>query len=154
MSEQQLNQQITIAAQADKQGQFTAHYAKYLKYQLLAARQARAAYTIAEIRFPWWREKEPEDGQYKLTETDKDMGNPLRPLGVRTLDEYANDGYEYVIVSSQRYNPFFIESTHRYKYFPRFRVFYHELFKRGKLVKEFNPRDDNRPGPVIRIYRI
>lgn len=154
MNEQQLGQEISAAEQADKQGQFTAHYAKYLKYQMLASRRARAAYTIAEIRFPWWREKEPEDGQYDLTEVDKDMGNPLRPLGVRTLDKYIKDGNKYAIVSSIRYNTFLNKNNDRYVNFPSFRNFYQDLFARGTLVKEFSPDTGHRPGPVIRIYAI
>lgn len=153
MSEQQLKKEITVAEQADKQGKFTAHYGKYLKYQLLASRKARAAYTIAEIRFPWWREKEPEDGNFNLTQADKNMGNPLRPIGVKKLDEYTQDGYEYVIVSSKRYKNFLNKDNDRYHNFPSFRLFYLDLFKRGQLVKEFSPDTDNRPGPIIRIYR-
>ncbi len=154
MNEQQLSQQINIAEQANKQGQFTAHYAKYLKYQLLASRKVRSTYTISEIRFPWWWEKEPENGKYELTDIDRDMGNPLRPIGVKTLDEYKQDGYEYVIVSSSRYGPYFETTSRNYQNFPSFRTFYHTLFKKGKLVKEFSPDRKNRPGPNIRIYAI
>ncbi len=153
MNEQQLSQEIIVAEQGDKQGQFTAHYAKYLHYQLLASRKAKAAYYISEIRFPWWRENEPEDGQYNLTEIDRDMGNPLRPIGVKTLKQYREDGFDFIIVSSERYNPYFIESTQRYVNFPSFRNFYHTLFKQGTLVKEFTPEEENRPGPTIRIYK-
>jgi len=153
MGEQQLRNEIISAEQADKQGQFTAHYAKYLNYQLLATRKVDATYTISEIRFPWWREKEPQDGIYVITSIDRDMGNPLRPLGVKSLEQYKNDGVEYIIVSSERYRPFFDKTTHRYRYFPRFRKFYTNLFLHGKLVREFSPADGNRPGPTIRIYK-
>ncbi len=153
MTEQQLNHEIIAAEQGDKQGQFTAHYAKYLHYQLLASRKAKATYRISEIRFPWWREREPENGQYDLTEIDRDMGNPLRPIGVKTLKQYKENGIEFIIVSSERYNPYFIESTQRYVNFPSFRNFYHTLFKQGVLIKEFSPQAENRPGPTIRIYR-
>lgn len=154
MSEQQLTQAIKIAEKADKQGQFTAHYAKYLNFQMLAARKADATYTISEIRFPWWREKEPEDGNYNLTDLDKDMGNPLRPPGVKTIDIYKREGYEYVVVSSIRYQTFLNSNNNRYYNFSSFRMFYQDLFENAKLVKEFSPIETNRPGPTIKIYQI
>ena len=151
-SEQQLNMELSIARNADKEGQFTAHYAKYLNYQLHASQLAKTSYIISEIRFPWWREKEPKNGKYVLTEADRDMGNPLRPIGVRPLEWYEENGYQYFIVNSIRYNPFFNPNTDRYNNFPKFRNFYHSLFRKGTLVKEFSPETDNRPGPTIRIY--
>ena len=109
---------------------------------------------IEIYRFPWWREKEPEGGEYIIDEIDKDMGNPLRPLGTKSLDEYREEGYQYFIVNSLRYGHYFKLNSERSRNFPSFQRFYKELFNNAKLIKEFDPAVDNRPGPVIKIFRL
>ena len=141
------------AEQADQKGQFTAHYASYLKYQLLVAEDT-VAYDLHEIRLPWWRESQVREGTHYLTsDYDKDMGNPLRPVGVKDYDYYVKNGFEYAIVASYEYKSFLSDNTSSKK-FPAFARFYRELFDKGKLIKEFSPnRGVKKPGPEIKILR-
>ena len=150
MSEEQLKALIQQANQVGPGGQFTAHYGSYLDYQMLAAKTA-PSYYLRELRFPW-SEDEPEGGQYILNELDKDMGNPLRPMGTKSLEEYRQEGYQYFIVNSYRYGSYFKPGSERSKNFPSFHRFYNDLFSQAKLVKEFNPTVEGRPGPTIKIF--
>ena len=94
MSETRIRKFINKAEQTDKKGQFTTHYDTYLSYQLLAVKDS-IAYDIYEIRFPWWRETEVQKGVHELTsEYDKDMGNPLKPVGVESYEYYVENGFE------------------------------------------------------------
>ncbi len=153
-NEKKLEQMLAIAKKSDPGGQFTAHYYRYLEYQLLAAKNS-ITYDIEEIRFPWWRDSEVKKGIHKLdSEFDKDMGNPLRPVGVESYEYYVKHGFKYAVTHSNRYNSF-INNTPRSVKFPSFTKFYRELFKRAKLIKEFIPSEKiKRPGPVIKIFEL
>lgn len=147
-----LKKSLVKAKEADPTGQFTANYDRYIEYQLLAAKN-NISYEYTEIRLPWWREKEMEKGTHVLvSEYDKDMGNPLRPVGVESYDYYVDNGFEYAIVHSYKYNRF-ISDTGRARKFPSFKKFYRELFRRGELIKEFTPSDGERPGPIVKIFK-
>jgi 4-amino-4-deoxy-L-arabinose transferase-like glycosyltransferase len=153
-NEQSLQSEILKAAQADQQGQFTAHYDTYLEYQLQAAEQA-ISYDISEIRRPWWRKQEVQEGRYELSsDYDKDMGNPIRPVGVNSYAHYVHDGYKYAIVHSFAYDSYFKPDSKKAKNFPSFKKFYSDLFEHGKLVHEFSPLSDNRPGPLVQIFQL
>ena len=80
------------------------------------------------------------------------MGNPLRPVGVASYDEYLAGGFEYAIVSGERYETFWPGSPAS-KAWPSFAAFYAELFRRGRLIQEFSDVDGKLRGPTIRIYR-
>lgn len=152
-SAESLKVALEEAKASDPTGQFTAHYGTYLQYQILAAQDA-VSYDLMELRFPWWRKAETAPGvQYLDSDYDRDAANPLRPVGVKTYDEYVDDGIRYVVVQSERYQPFITPGTHRYKYFPSFRTFYTELFQRGKLIKVFDPAGE-RAGPIVKIYEL
>ncbi|MHA2223526.1 MAG: hypothetical protein ACXAAO_15905, partial [Candidatus Thorarchaeota archaeon] len=152
MSTKNIQEVAEKAGQADSDGQFTAHYDTYLEYQLIASKNAHT-YDLHEIRFPWWRERESKEGSHVLnSEYDRDMGNPLKLVGVESVDCYIDNGFEYVVVNSYRYDRF-IKDTETAIAFPSFRRFYRELFKNHELVKEFSPAG-RRPGPTIRIYRL
>jgi hypothetical protein len=151
MSEEQLDTEIDRANKSDPDGQFTAHYGRYLQYQRLAARNA-TSYYISEIRFPWWRTMEPDSGEYIISEQDRDTGNPLRPMNAKSLEEYRREGYEYFIVNSLRYGHYFKIGSERSKNFPTFYHFYHDLFREATLVNEFHPPKERRPGPIIKIF--
>ena len=137
-----------------QEGSFTKHYSKYLEYQMLAARDL-ISYDLREIRWPWWREDDDIEGIHLLTsDTDRDMGNHLRPVGVENLSYYVENGFGYVIVHSTMYEKF-INETSVAERFPHFKAFYRELFVRGTLVKEFLPDGEyKRPGPAIKIFRL
>ncbi|MFP4389475.1 MAG: hypothetical protein ACLFPR_11080 [Desulfococcaceae bacterium] len=155
-SEGRLREEIGKAREeADPGGQFTAHYGRYLEYQLLAAKRSKT-YDIREIRFPWWRAREVEEGVHRLeSEFDADMANPLKPVGVNSYEYYVREGYEYAVVQSLRYKPF-LRNTDRAARFPSFARFYRELFDRGIPVRTFSPEDGDvkRPGPTIRVFRL
>jgi len=153
MSEKLIDKMLEKAEQADPNGQFTAHYDKYLRYQQLAA-GGEVTYDLHYIRFPWWREREVQSGIHELTsDYDRDMGNPLWYVGVESYDYYLQKGYQYAIVRSNRYG-MFLGDGHYTTAFPSFANFYNELFKRGEAIKEFSPYGDNRLGPLIKIIRL
>ncbi|MFP4585778.1 MAG: hypothetical protein ACLFN9_20595 [Desulfococcaceae bacterium] len=122
---------------------------------MLAAKRSKT-YDIREIRFPWWRAREVEEGVHRLeSEFDADMANPLKPVGVNSYEYYVREGYEYAVVQSLRYKPF-LRNTDRAARFPSFARFYRELFDRGIPVRTFSPEDGDvkRPGPTIRVFRL
>lgn len=40
------------------------------------------------------------------------------------------------------------------KGFPSYSMFYNALFSKGKVIKEFNPKDLNSPGPLVKVVEI
>jgi|GEM_PF-977380 len=141
------------AAQADPRGQFTAHYGRWLHYQRLAA-ERHVAYDLLEIRIPWWRPGFDQTGSHTLdTAWDRDMGNPLRPVGVERLDDYVQRGYQYAIVHSDQYGDFFAANRVAGN-FPEYARFFRDLFAHAALVQEFDPIRDGARGPVVRVYRL
>lgn len=70
-------------------------------------------------------------------------------LAERTLDDYDKDGYEYLMVGSQRYS-LFLNDPARYQ---QESGFYQHLFSEGELVKTVAPKP-GQAGPEIRLYRI
>ncbi len=152
MSRSNIEKNIVKADNADKKGQFTAHYDTYLKYQFDAVKDA-VAYDITYIRFPWWRDSEDKGGVRILdSEFDKDMGNPLIPAGVENYGYYIQNGFDYAVVHSYKYNSFLKENAASKK-FPSFKRFYTELFQNAPLVKTFTPESYNAKGPVVKIFR-
>ena len=132
--------------------QFTTHSEKY--YALVLKNLPKINYSIAFIRFPWWREKENTEGfSYALSDYDIDMANPLKPIGTMTYDDYKKKGYEYVVTNSENYIEF-RDGSEKSNSFPSFYKFYKQVFKNGKLLKEFNPKYGNMSGPIVRIYKI
>lgn len=151
-SEKELMSVLNESKKADQKGQFTAHYDTYIEYTIKAS-QEFIKYNIFEIRLPWWREKEVKKGAHRLTATrDKDMGNPLKLVGLDSYSDYKERGYEYAIVSSQSYKAFFIDNEMSDN-FPSFRDFYHELFNKGILIKKFS-KENGYFGPEIRIFQL
>jgi len=152
MTEAQLDALYQKAREADPDGAFTANYATYLRYQKAAA-AGQVSFLIEQPVFPWWREKEPENGIYELTEWDRNMGNTLQPIGIRSLEDYLSEDIEYFVINSIRYEPLLNPQTQRHQNWPSYVKFYRELLQRGSLVKEF-PQDRGRPGPTIKILQI
>lgn len=142
-------EELLSRARNSEKGQFTSHADKLYSYCLKALPDI--TYDITYIRFPWWQEREKEPGVYFAnSDRDKDLGNPLKPVGVMPYDFYKANGYEYAIVSSDGYGAFLRENSKRAKNFPSFHRFYKTLFERGALVKEFQ----GERGPTIRIYKL
>ena len=120
---------------------------------MLAAKNS-VTYDIQEIRFPWWRNSEKVSGVQTLTEKyDIDMGNPLKPVGIEKYEYYVKNKFDYIIVHSKAYDRFFKDNEVS-KNFPSHTSFYHDLFSKGILIKEFSPDKGNRPGPTIKIFRL
>jgi 4-amino-4-deoxy-L-arabinose transferase-like glycosyltransferase len=153
-SEDALREMIRKAQEADPEGQFTAHYDRYLEYQRMAA-HGRTAYDVQYIRLPWWRDREVSAGEHALvSEFDRDMGNPLKPVGVNSYETYVREGNAYAVVHSRMYDQF-VRDTDRAKRFPSFARFYRDLFQRGRLVRTFSPDGPPaRPGPTVKIFRL
>ena len=141
------------AKNADQKGQFTAHYDSYLEYRLLAA-DMTSSYEISEIRLPWWRESYTKGGVHEFTsDYDKDMGNPLKSVGLHSYKFYKENDYRYAIVHSFEYQDFLKTGSEKSNKFPAFAKFYHDLFAEGQLIKEFSPKEGNRPGPIVKIFQ-
>ncbi len=134
------------------EGQFTKHLQKYYYYQIQALPDI--TYNVKEIRHPWWRTKEAKGGETTaITEYDKDMANPIKSIGVNDYDFYVENGYEYVITSSETYN-IYLNDNIRSRNFPSYKRLYDNIFSKGKLIKEFAPEELNVPGPVIKIIKV
>ena len=147
-----LEKRFQLAQEADRDGQFTAHYHTYVRYQLLAA-DRNPSYEIHEIRLPWWREEFHEEGEHVLnSEYDRDMGNPLLTVGVNSYDHYVDDGFDYAVVHSNHYAMLMYSEKLKDR-FPAYRAFYKELEDKGELIQEFAP-DSGTRGPTVRIYRL
>ena len=151
-SRRTLEKRLQRADDADRDGQFTAHYHTYVRYQLLAA-DRNPSYEIHEIRLPWWREQFDEEGEHVLdSDYDRDMGNPLLTVGVNSYDHYVDDGFDYAIVHSNHYALLMYSKRLKDRY-PAYREFYKELEDKGELIREFAPGSMTR-GPTVRIYRL
>lgn len=70
-------------------------------------------------------------------------------LGSEAFSHYTENGYQYLLVSDTQYLRYFAESD---KY-PQFINFYKTLFKNGKLIKDFRPRNDLWPYPDERFKK-
>lgn len=68
----------------------------------------------------------------------------------KPLQYYIEQGFDYIIVSSFMYNRYFA----RPQDYEKNVQFYLDLFKKGRLVKEFLPDPKTIPGPTIKVYDI
>lgn len=154
-SPEQIEEELHQALLADPDGQFTADYDTYLKLQLAVAEKAAITYRIFEIRKAWWRREEPESGERYLDGTkDRDMGNPLRKVGVRTLDAYRSEGYQYAVISSEAYAPYLDPSSSAAARRPAFARLYRDILEQGEPVVTFSPETGPFTGPEVKILRI
>ena len=78
----------------------------------------------------------------------------MKRVGVNTYQSYVDEGFEYAVVQSGRYESWFRRGENLRQKYPGFGEFYYELFERGLLVEEFDPRDGNRPGPVVKVFAL
>jgi len=144
----------TLRARAMKmeESQFTTHADTYYRYSAEALPEI--TYDLTYIRFPWWQEKEEKSGVYNAdSDNDKDMGNPLKPVGVLEYDQYIKKGYKIAVLQSDNYNRF-LTNTDASIRFPSFRRFYKTLFEKAILIKEFNPEEHNMRGPTVKVFKI
>ena len=84
-----------------------------------------------------------------LENTDLVVQDNYTLAEVRSLRNYYDAGYRYLVVSSAIYGRYFSMPS---RYSRQIR-FYKELFQKGHLLKEFTPNPP-RGGPTIRIYRL
>jgi 4-amino-4-deoxy-L-arabinose transferase-like glycosyltransferase len=144
-------QELLIRSKNYDRSQFTSHAKTLYAYSIKALPEI--TYDLTYIRFPWWQDKEKEAGvYYALSEKDKDMGNPLKPLGVEEYKYYQRNGFEYAIVISKKYMRF-ISDSHVSVRFPSFSKFYKDLFHNALLIKEFTPDGHSSRGPVVKIFK-
>ena len=66
-----------------------------------------------------------------------------------SLEEYRREGYDYLMVSDAIYGRFSREPAR----YPKEVAFYQELFRTGRMVMRFSPRDYGH-GPVITVYAL
>lgn len=67
----------------------------------------------------------------------------------RKLEDYASEGYQYIVVSSAIYGRYFSES----KRYEAETAFYRKLFSEAHLLREFTP-SFWQGGPIIRVYKL
>lgn len=67
----------------------------------------------------------------------------------RSLDDYREEKYDFLMVSSSMYGRYFAQGER----YPMFISFYKSLFDNGHLVKQFEPSFTRR-GPIIKIYTL
>jgi hypothetical protein len=146
-------EQLLANATQTKKGQFTTHSVKQYSYQLSALPDI--TYKIFYSRFPWWQTNEKKEGlSYANTSLDKDMGNPLKPVGIMPYEYYKGKGVEYAIVDNNRCNTFFKKHSNKAKNFPSYYRFCKDIFEKGKLVKEFKEDENSNRGPTIKIFKL
>ena len=146
---------LVQARLSDPKGQFTANYGTFLEYQLQAV-EGETTYELSEIRKVWWSGSEEEDrfGVYTADSAwDREMGNPLKTVGVEEYLYYVDNGYEFAVVHGDSYQRF-LEDTAAARNRPALRDFYRELVERGALIKEFTQEDGRFSGPTVRVYRL
>ena len=151
ISKTNLQRYYDLAKEEAGVGPFTTHLERYYRYRVEAVQEP--AYDITEIHHPWWLSHEASTGASRLvTEKDRDMGNPLKPRGVMSFDYYQDQGFEYVVTQSTKYERYFSQAKR--KQFPSMYRFYRDLLARGELVKEITPARWSRRGPTVKIFRI
>lgn len=150
-SRNKLEELYQLAKKEAKVGAFTTHLETYYLYRIKAVQDP--SFEITEIHHPWWLPQEEGEGIRKLeTEKDRDMGNPLKARGVMPLEQYRQQGFEYIVTHSEAYSVYF--NKKKQDKFPTFYRFYKNLFETGELVKEISPNAWWRAGPVVKIFRI
>jgi 4-amino-4-deoxy-L-arabinose transferase-like glycosyltransferase len=70
-------------------------------------------------------------------------------LRAKSYDEYAADGVDYLIASSQSYGPYLTSPAS----FPREYGEYTRIFSQAREVAHFSPSNDH-PGPELRILKV
>jgi 4-amino-4-deoxy-L-arabinose transferase-like glycosyltransferase len=74
---------------------------------------------------------------------------PALPIGGWTLDQYRQDGFQYLITNAGVSGTY---TTHPRRY-PTEAAFYRDLRRQACLLHEFRPSAD-RYGPIIRVYEL
>jgi 4-amino-4-deoxy-L-arabinose transferase-like glycosyltransferase len=146
---------MTLLESAEKTepGQFTVHARTAYNYAIKALPEI--TYDISYIRFPWWLKKEKRKGLHRADSAyDRDMANPLKPVGVMPYEYYKENGFEYVVVTSRKFPQFLKKNSKPSQNFPSFYRFYSELFRKGRLVKEFSPSKLRLRGYEVKIFKI
>jgi hypothetical protein len=149
VSTREIHAAMERASSPDAVSGMARHYGQYLEMQARAARRG-VTYDLHEIRVAWWRPSEAAE-EYLTSDYDRDMANPLRPVGVRTYDEYVRRGFRYAVVHSSQYEQFLApDGASRW---PSYARLYTDLFRHGELVQEFSPEDGRWTGPTVRVIR-
>ena len=132
-----------------KPGPFTTHVGKQYGYMLQVA--PPESYYITQIRHPWWKESLEQEGEFMLSAArDVDMGNPVKLMGVESLQQYCRRGFQYAVVG--RYTRYMGESGR--KNFPSYHRFFTDLDQKAELLKTIAPGAETPRGPTILIYRL
>ncbi|MBM4041724.1 MAG: phospholipid carrier-dependent glycosyltransferase [Planctomycetes bacterium] len=145
------------AKELEKTSPFTYHLSRYYKCRILAARPP--SYDITELSHLWWRD---DPGGDRLIEIDNpedaDFGNPAKPRGALSLDEYVSRGVQYAVVCSTNYNRYLWRRGD--SHYGKVAQFYKDLMgdgetpPRGKLLHEETHRPGHSRGPTVRVYRL
>ncbi len=151
MNRERTRELLQKAESESEKGPFTAHAADYYRYYLETVEEP--AYYLIEISHPWWKMEEEKEGTFQLfSEYDRDLGNPLKEWGVLSLEEYRDRGCQY-LVTTERLIQQYIDSL-RSVGFPSFVRFYREVEREAFLLRSFDPRFYEGPGPKVFIYRL
>ena len=149
VSVREIHRALDRAGRTDAVTGMATHYGRYLELQARAARHG-VTYDLHEIRKAWWRPSESAE-EFLTSDYDRDMANPLRPVGVLPYDDYVRRGFRFAVVHSSQYDDILSEGgASRY---PSFAALYQDLFAHGELVQEFSRAEGKWTGPTVRIIR-
>ncbi len=126
---------------------FTGHQGKRLA--LLREHPADDGRDFDLLGHPWWLSAEIPDEELRASARHRDMGNPLLDRTPRSVAEYREQGFRWIVTNSEaraRYDPPGVGQA-----FPSFRSFYDELATLTPTWT-FDPRETHGKGPRVDIY--
>lgn len=109
----------------------------------------------ADLAYAWMVEHIPQGAKVVLESTAVRLpartysARNVAALRLRDYTDWRNEGIEYLVASSQVYEPILKEPQ---KY-PREYAQYMRIFEQSREVARFTPSNDH-PGPELRIYKV
>lgn len=129
---------------------FTSHQAKRL--DLLESYPSPEAMNFDELSHPWWSPRELSDAELREFWKHRDTSNPMKIRVPKTLDEYRNGGYRYVITNSRAQRRYFASESAK-ESFPSFFRFYSQV-RELEPIHTIDPAEHGGKGPVIWVYEL
>ena len=149
MSPGRIAELLAEAQRENDTGPFTAHAPIYYRFYMETVEEP--SFHLYEISHPWWMEgQEVADALTLDSEYDRDMGNPLKTWGVSSLNRYRSQGYRYLVTTEAIMGRYFSETEPVAS--PAFVRFYRQVERQGCLLRTFDPRSLNGPGPRVLLY--
>lgn len=142
-------QRARLKGLPDKEA-FTSHEAK--RMGLLERFPAADARDFDELAHPWWLDREITDEELRASWKQRDMGNPLKLRVPRTVAEYREQGFRWIVTNSRAQERYF-QSERSRRNFPSFVRLYEDL-RRLRPVHTIESGPSGGRGPTILIYEL